>query len=116
MAIQHGLSRCYDLTEWDIDAVVATLPGAYALGIAQDQNVLTIRYVGRADDNVNARLKRWVGRYRHFQFAVLTTRAAFDKECWLYHTFSPVDNMIHPARPSGTNYRCPVVGCTAFLF
>ena len=39
--------------------------------------------------------------------------AAFEKECWLYHTFNPADNGIHPARPQGSNSLCSWIGCTA---
>ena len=33
--------------------------------------------------------------------------------CWLYHTFNPADNGIHPARPQGSNSLCSWIGCTA---
>jgi len=111
-SIQHGLSGCYELSNTIIDAVVRfTRPGAYALGTALNQSILQISYVGRADSDLNARLKQHVGRYRDFQFVYTDSAyAAFAKECWLYHTFNPGGNQIHPARPLGA-LTCPTPGC-----
>lgn len=38
-------------------------------------------------------------------------KAAFEKECALYHDFGgpqgQLDNEVHPARPEGTDWQCP---------
>ncbi len=92
MSVRQGFSRCIRLTAEAIDqAVGVTSPGVYALGSAQDSNILHILYVGRADEDVNRQLKSHVGAYAHFQFVcVPSARLAFDRECWLYHTFRPI--------------------------
>jgi len=106
----------YKLDSATIDQTVTTKsPGVYAL----DRTItpgFTVNYVGRADDDVAKRLKKWAseGYYKYFQFEYHSTvKAAFDRECQLYHLYPKLDNLIHPARPENTNYPCPVVGCRA---
>ncbi len=103
-----GLDGEYPLTESGIDTNVSrTSAGAYALGRTKDEKFL-ISYVGRSDDDVNARLKKHVGDYAKFKYGYFSSpKAAFEKECNLYHDFEPPDNKIHPARPDNTNWICP---------
>uniref|UniRef100_A0A7V3J9S8 GIY-YIG nuclease family protein n=1 Tax=candidate division CPR3 bacterium TaxID=2268181 RepID=A0A7V3J9S8_UNCC3 len=110
----------YRLTTEKIDeAVTRASPGNYALGYIQD-STFCVCYVGRSDDNVNGRLKQWVGekpnRYTHFKFSYATSpKAAFEKECRNYHDFggsAELDNEYHPKRPEGTNWKCPI--CNIF--
>jgi hypothetical protein len=79
-----------------------------------------VKYVGRSDGDLNARLKQWVAsKYTHFMYAFYpTSKDAFEKECNLFHTFggtAKLDNSIHPARPQGTSLKCPASGCTDLL-
>lgn len=85
------------------------MPGAYALGRLNNDNVFEISYVGRSDSDIAARLQNWVGSYHHFKFDYFgTAAAAFAKECQLYHDFNPPDNKVHPATPVNSNVKCPV--------
>jgi len=106
----------YRLTKEKIDEVVTRKsPGNYGLGYVRD-DTFYVCYVGRSDDDVNERLKQWVGekpnRYTHFKFSYATSpKAAFEKECRNYHDFGEsdkLDNEYHPQRPEGTNWECPV--------
>jgi len=108
-----GLTGPYPLTNADIDANVTSVSsGAYALGYTKD-NTFYIDYVGRSDVDLAKRLKDHVGKYKRFKYGYFSTaKAAFEKECRLYHDFSPKDNDIHPARPSGSGWECPV--CKVF--
>lgn len=110
-----GLTGNFNLTDEAIDRVVAKgRIGVYALGkYNSTENMFYISYVGRSDVDVNDRLhKHTRSGYTHFQFGYFeTTRAAFEKECNLYHGFNPPDNKVHPAKPEGTYYGCPVLGC-----
>ena len=108
-----GLHGPYSLTTNTIDTVVkSTSPGAYALGKSRD-NTFYISYVGRSDVNVNNRLRDHVGDYDQFKYAYFSSeKAAFEKECRLYHDIEPPGNDVHPARPRGKNWKCPV--CTIF--
>lgn len=110
-----GLSGPYSLTSAGIaSAVTSTSAGAYALGKTADDGVFHIHYVGRSDDDVAGRLQSHVTKwYPQFKFGYFSSpKAAFVKECRLYHDFDPVDNKVHPARPTNANWSCPV--CTLF--
>ena len=110
-----GLWGPYDLTRTGIaNAVQSISPGAYALGKANAEGVFLVYRVGRSDEDVGGRLKDYVNEwYPQFLFGYYSSpRAAFEKECNLYHDFSPPDNIIHPDRPEGSNWRCP--RCTVF--
>ena len=105
----------YELTIKKIDEVVTkTSPGNYALGNASDSR-FHVRCVGRSDENINNRLKSWVGvnnKYEHFKFSYATSsNAAFEKECKNYHDFGEdekLDNKEHPKRPDNTKWKCPI--------
>ena len=107
-----GLRGPFTLSNVVIDREVrSTSPGAYALDSGTDANTFYVHYAGRSDIDVNARLKQHVGNYRRFKFEYYSSpKAAFDKECHLYHDFDPRDNSVHPARPSGSGWKCPRCG------
>ena len=106
-----GLKGSFRLSQSQVDAqVTAVSPGIFALGHrSADGSKFTIRRVGRSDADVNRRLHAYVGRYSHFKFDYSpSSSAAFEKECALFHRLNPQDNRIHPTRPLGTLWRCPV--------
>jgi len=112
-----GLNGSFALTEDNIDnEVTKRSAGTYALGYLNGENAFVVRYVGRSDDDVNGRLKQWVGEYKSFKYGYsLSPKNAFDKECRLYHDFGgkeKLDNEIHPDRPDNTDWECPI--CTIF--
>ena len=102
------LQGSYPLTDAEIDTQVTQISaGAYALGYTKE-STFYIGYVGRSDDDVNDRLKKHVGNYKRFKYGYFSSaKAAFGKECDLYHDFKPKDNKIHPARPNNSNWSCP---------
>lgn len=106
-----GMNGPYKLDGETIDAkVTKKSPGNYALGRKDDEGTFLVGYVGRADSDVNARLKSWVGKTKRplFKFSYATSaKAAFEKECNNYHDFNPPSNDVHPDRPNGTNWKCP---------
>lgn len=112
MGIGTGLRLAVALNRQNIDAFVTqTSAGAYALGDLTAGNDLAIYYAGRADYDVASRLRDHIGSYRHFSFAYFSSPGeAYDKECWLFHMFSPRDNRIHPAVPQGRR-GCGWLGC-----
>lgn len=107
----------YNFTSAEIDRVVTrTSPGNYALGRTEGETFF-VHYVGRSDSDVNQELKaRLALNYTKFKYSYATsTKAAFEKECRNYHDFGgseKLDNKIHPSRPPGTGWKCPV--CTIF--
>jgi hypothetical protein len=109
-----GLRGPYSLTSTGVaSAVTHVSAGCYALGKTID-GTFNIYYVGRSDSDVAARLQQHITKwYPHFKFDYFASpKAAFEKECRLYHDFQPGDNTIHPSRPERTYWSCPV--CTIF--
>lgn len=94
------------------ETVTKTSAGNYALGYVDDEKVFRVKYVGRSDSDVAARLRKHVGeKYKLFKYSYATSpKAAFEKECRNYHDFGEsrlLDNDIHPDRPKGANWKCP---------
>lgn len=108
-----GLNGPYRLSNDQVDAVVSEeSAGAYALGETREKTFY-VSYVGRSDKDVNDRLKDHVGDYKQFKYRYYSTvKGAFEKECRLYHDFEPPNNKVHPDRPTGKDWECPV--CDVF--
>jgi len=113
-----GFKGVHKLTAATIDRVVTqTSPGAYVLTKHDPSDTFTVSYVGRSDADLNSRLKDHAaaGKYTHFKAGYHSTaKAAFQKECQLYHDFGgsdSLDNKAHPARPKNTSHSCPVADC-----
>ena len=98
----------FALTGAEIDRLVTKVsPGAYALG-RLNSNTFYVDRVGRSDVNLNKRLRDYVGQYPYFKADYFpSAKAAFEKECHLFHDFQPADNELHPDRPKGSNWTCP---------
>ncbi len=116
VCIPYKLSVLAALRNEKIDAIVTqNRSGAYALDKSATGG-FQVSYVGRADDDVNKRLKDWVGKYKFFEFDYATSpKDAYEKECELWHDFGgadgKLDNKIHPDCPEGTNWKCPNAKC-----
>jgi len=106
----------FPLTDNEVDRhVTRKSPGNYGLGDTREEGIFIVQYVGRSDDDVNTRLHDWTGtRYSKFKFSYASSpKEAFEKECRNYHDFGgtdQLDNKMHPDRPVGTNWKCPVCG------
>ena len=84
-------------------------PGAYALGKLEGETFY-VKRIGRSDTDLAQRLTSYVskGKYTHFKYEYYPSpKAAFEKECSLYHDFNPADNDLHPDRPNGSGWKCP---------
>lgn len=98
--------------------VTRTEPGNYGLGSINDKGGFTVYYIGRADNDLNKRLKDHAatGKYPDFKYSYASSpKAAFEKECKNFHDFGGVaklDNKIHPDRPKDTGWKCPY--CNTF--
>lgn len=104
----------FNLTTGQIDQqITKTSPGNYALGSKNAQGGFTVSYVGRADDDLNKRLKDHAntGKYADFKYSYASSpKAAFEKECKNFHDFGGIeklDNKIHPDRPDDAGWKCP---------
>ena len=103
-----------EITNEAIDAnITRTSPGNYRLGRIRKDNDIKVRYVGRSDSDLAARLKKHLGEgYKYFKFKYATSpKAAFEQECKDYHNYGELlilDNKIHPDSPSGIRRECPI--------
>jgi hypothetical protein len=97
----------YHLSAQALDNIVTrNCPGTFVLGEHTDDG-FHVDYVGRADTDVNARLRGHIGKYRHFRFDYTTdATAAFQEECSLYHDYNPEHNIAHPEPPAGSGWSC----------
>ncbi|MCF8242580.1 MAG: hypothetical protein K9J16_14475 [Melioribacteraceae bacterium] len=101
----------YRLDSETIDEkVTKTSAGNYAFGKKDEEGNFLVGYVGRADKNLNSRLKSWIGKTKRplFKYSYATSpKDAFIKECNNFHDFDPPGNSIHPDRPDNSNWKCP---------
>lgn len=101
------------LTMEEIDGqIIRKSAGVYVLEKGEKDYGFIVSYVGRADKDINSRLHQWVGnKYKRFKFDYFSSpKAAFEKECEIYHDFGEsekLDNEIHPDRPKDADWQCP---------
>jgi hypothetical protein len=99
----------YKLNFDTIDAAITrNSAGVYALGYTNPDGKFCINHIGRADTDVKSKLRNYIGSATLFKFSYLaTSKAAFERECELFHDLAPPGNRVHPGRPQGTNWVCP---------
>jgi len=106
----------YKLDKDTVNKIVTKVSaGNYALGKKNSEGTFLVYYVGRSDSEVNDRLLHWAKNSSRplFKFSYASSiKDAFEKECKNYHDFNPSDNDIHPDRPEGKTWECPI--CTIF--
>lgn len=111
MAKPMGLSYGpYPLTPAGVKNVSLTSAGVYAIGERGVDGVFYIDYVGRADNDLAGRICDHVTRASpqfHYSYCA-SPDMAYDRECQLYHDFTPPQNLCHPAKPKGSSRKCPV--------
>jgi hypothetical protein len=68
--------------------------------------------VGRSDSDVRRELQQFVGRYLEYQFECFPSgRLAYERECEIFHVFSPPDNRgQHPRVVTSSLWVCPRCG------
>ncbi|CAN1724015.1 conserved protein of unknown function [Hyphomicrobium sp. 1Nfss2.1] len=109
MAANTGLLGPYRLSYDGINhAVARRTAGVFALGSTDPGGNFRVKHVGRSDSDVRSRLCECIGSDALFKVGFFASaRAAFEKECELFHDFAPPSNRIHPSRPKGTTWECP---------
>jgi hypothetical protein len=106
---KSGLLGPYQLTFDGIASAVARKSaGVYVLGHTTAEGKFLIHHVGRSDEDVGDKLRNYIGSDTMFKYGYCpTAKAAFEKECELYHDFKPPGNAMHPDRPRNSNLECP---------
>ena len=104
-----GLMGPYRLDFDTIDAAIRrSSAGVFALGYTNNEGKFCINHIGRADTDMKGKLRNCIGQATLFKFGYLpNSRAAFLKECELFHDLAPPGNRVHPGRPQGTSWECP---------
>lgn len=104
-----GLTGPFRLSFDAIEAAVnRKSAGVYALGREDAEGNFRVSHVGRSDSDVRTRLLDYIGSEALFKYRYCSAaQTAFEKECELFHDFSPPGNRMHPGRPKGTKWRCP---------
>jgi hypothetical protein len=89
--VKTGLLGPYPLSYESInEIVVRRSPGTFALGYVDAGGRFRVRHVGRSDSDVAEKLLRYIGAESLFKFSYFeTVKAAFEKECHLFHDFEP---------------------------
>lgn len=95
------------------DHLESTLPksisGVFALGYVDQVGRFRVERVGRDTSNLQTTLGDLIGCAMQFKYAATSTsREAFELECELYHRLRPPCNVMHPNRPAGSIWTCPV--------
>lgn len=109
MPMKTGLLGPYRLTFDGIsNAIARRSAGVFALGSMDPDGNFRVKHVGRSDADIRSRLCECIGSDILFKVGFFgSAQAAFEKECELFHDFSPPGNRIHPGRSSGTKWECP---------
>lgn len=99
--------------ELSFDTIDKQLPsqacGVFAVGYVDVSNTFRIERVGRDDVNLAELMRSLIGSSGRFKYAICAnSKQAFEAECEIFHRFRPPGNFIHPVRPSGSRWRCPI--------
>lgn len=89
------------------------VPGVFAIGYTRENGAFVVRYIGRSDSDTRDELKSVpTDETARFKWAEAPSQqSAFEVQCKLYHDFGgsrTLENEIHPERPRGVNWKCPV--------
>ena len=108
------------------DRVEDNKKGNYALGHHNKNDKIEVEYVGRSDhrndDGLKSRLIEHLDDDKNYDFFMFEyakdKKEAYERECRNFHLLKKKleENghsckQIHPRKPDGTNYKCPVSGC-----
>ena len=94
--------------------VVRSGPGTFRLGHNDVWGQLSIRFIGRSDDDLKGELRRQAikKKYTRFMFqSADKSRQAFERHCREYHKYRGngyLDNAKHPIVPSHHEIPCPI--------
>jgi len=107
-----ALTEPLELAARVIDAVIrGKTAGAYVIGSRKADHVMLVPYVGRADEDLGARLKIHIGNYEAFSYVLADSpKQAYELQCEIYHELKPSKNGGHPHKPDGIDCACPVCG------
>ncbi len=104
----------YRLNIKTIDEKVSKISsGNYAIGRRNENGTFLFRVIGRANKDLNSKLKSWLNKTDKplFKFRYSeSAHEAFNTECVIYHDFAKKGKIKHPKRPATTDWKCPRCG------
>jgi len=87
--------------------------GNFVLGRKNENGTFLFSYIGRANTDLNSKLKSWIGKTVNplfkFRYAI-SARDAFGIACENYHDFVTEGKAKHPERSEHTDWKCPRCG------
>lgn len=91
------------------DVIAPGWPGVYALGYLDRDHRFCVSYVGSSYDDLSRELVGRIGTANMFKFArCADAQNTFETVCDMFHRFRPVGNFLHPERPRGEPWTCPM--------
>lgn len=106
-----GMKGPYRLNSETINKIVNRVSsGNYAIGRRNKNGTFLFRVIGRANKDLNSKLKSLLNKTDKplFKFRYSeNAREAFEKECTIYHDFVINKKIKHPQRPTKSNWKCP---------
>lgn len=121
--VSLNMGQSYPLNQDEIDGKIESgRAGNYAYGYIDERGIFIVMYVGRSDSDLHERIAHGISeyaknpslRYERFKFSYASSpKEAYEKECRNFHDFGEerlLVNDIHPSKPDGCEYKCPVCG------
>jgi len=101
---------CLDIATID-EKVSQSSPGNFVLGRKNEEGTFLFNYIGRANADLNSKLKSWIAKtdkpFFKFRYSV-SAREAFQVECKNFHDFVKKEKKRHPRKPADSNWKCPL--------
>jgi hypothetical protein len=92
------------------EKVTRVSPGNYVLGRRNEHGTFLFSYIGRANTDLNSKLKSRAAKmdkpFFKFRYSD-SAQEAFRIECENYHDYVKDGKNKHPKRPADTDWKCP---------
>ena len=92
------------------EKVTRVSPGNYVLGRRNDHGTFLFSYIGRANTDLNSKLKSRAEKidkpFFKFRYSD-SAQEAFRIECENFHDYVKDGKNKHPKRPANTDWQCP---------
>jgi len=92
------------------EKVTRVSPGNYVLGRRNERGTFLFSYIGRANTDLNLKLKSWAAKidkpFFKFRYSD-SAQEAFRIECENFHDYIKDGKIKHPKKPANSDWQCP---------